>query len=434
MKSRNSHSSSVENSQMSEKAVEKTKKEIDMLLKKVDSQKDKYIKENKTAKIIIPPRTPSLMNTLISIYSNKSNIMKSFKIQYHIYKEMKNTLENIDLNHRGKIGFIGNLEDRIIALLLFMKTGSTSIIKTATHGAIKHQGSIQNILNDSARKFRDKLVEQYVYFENVNLGNTNITSVVDCTVVPICRPHTTFMDSKIYYSGKHKQYAMKKEVIVNVVSGTASYVSPSFPGSINDITVLQNTSKDIIKLLNGTDIIGDKGYRSMNKYVPTGKVASDVIERKHRPIIERFFGRLKNLFVLFCNRFKLHESLFDVYFDIAVALTNIDIHSRPLNEEDAKVFHNIEQNIMIQTELKRLKKKETNDAYISRKKEMEREMEQEIEEDSVHDYSTESDDWYYRDMNWGENLNENDVLDNEIEDLENEMEEEDDEEHSFSSM
>ena len=40
-------------------------------------------------------------------------------------------------------------------------------------------------------------------------------------------------------------------------------------------------------------------------------------------------------------------------------------------------------------------------------------MEQEIEEDSAHDYSTESDDWYYRDMNWGENLNENDVLDNE---------------------
>ena len=63
--------------------------------------------------------------------------------------------------------------------------------------------------------------------------------MVDCTVVEITGPALPFHDKVKYHSGKHKKQCLKKEVIVNVRSGTAAVISKDHPGSVSDITVLK---------------------------------------------------------------------------------------------------------------------------------------------------------------------------------------------------
>ena len=59
------------------------------------------------------------------------------------------------------------------------------------------------------------------------------------------RPKRSFKEAKVFFSGKHWFYALKKEVCVNVRSGTAAIISPSFPGSVHDVMVSRSHAEQI---------------------------------------------------------------------------------------------------------------------------------------------------------------------------------------------
>ena len=65
----------------------------------------------------------------------------------------------------------------------------------------------------------------------------------------------------------------------------------------------------------------------------------------NRPIVEQFFGRMKKLFAVLRNTFRLDEEMFDLYFDICVCLTNIDVAYHPLTEEDGNNYLNYQNNV-----------------------------------------------------------------------------------------
>ena len=88
-------------------------------------------------------------------------------------------------------------------------------------------------------------------------------------------------------------------------------------------------------MLGATQILADKGYRGDTR-VPNLVVVSGVneIQKRARLIVERFFGRLKNSFIVFSRTWELAWEKFSDYFDVACALTNTIITISPLNLQD----------------------------------------------------------------------------------------------------
>ena len=103
-------------------------------------------------------------------------------------------------------------------------------------------------------------------------------------------------------SGKHKRHCLKKEVIVNVRSGTAAMISQEHPGSVPDVEIMKRHAEDVNWIIGPTLVLADKGYRGVTK-VPNLHVVTDEneAEKRARVIVERFFGRLKNAFVIFAR-------------------------------------------------------------------------------------------------------------------------------------
>ena len=138
--------------------------------------------------------------------------------------------------------------------------------------------------------------------------------VVDCTVVKIGRPKQHFRDAKIFFSGKHGIYALKKEVCVNVRSGTAAMISPSFPGSVHDITILRSHARQLRDILGERALLADLGYRGAERDVPTLVICGPNNDaRRRRVIIECYFGRLKCLWAIFARKWSFSEDQFDAF-------------------------------------------------------------------------------------------------------------------------
>ena len=162
-----------------------------------------------------------------------------------------------------------------------------------------------------------------------------VSSVVDCTVVEIAGPDLPFGQKDDFYSGKHKKHCLKKEVIVNVRSGTAAMVSEARPGSVTDIVVLKDHAEQVNHMLGVTMMLADDGYRGdtrVNNLILASNGGEG--ETRARLIVERFFGRLKNVFFVFSQIWELSYRSFDDFFDIACALSNIMILLSPLNFDD----------------------------------------------------------------------------------------------------
>ena len=164
----------------------------------------------------------------------------------------------------------------------------------------------------------------------------NAALVVDCTVCQIRRPKQSFIEAKVFFSGKHYIDAMKKEVCVNIRFGTAAFVSAGYPGSMSDIEILKRESNEINALLGGKTILADLGYvgGEMNVHGLVVCRRDNPQLRARRVLVECFFGRLKGLFSLFSSLFCLDEKFFDIFFDTACALTNLHIVDNPLQDVD----------------------------------------------------------------------------------------------------
>ena len=128
---------------------------------------------------------------------------------------------------------------------------------------------------------------------------------------------------------------------MNVRSGTAAMISQEHPVSVSDITVLRRHAQEVNRLLGHSSMLADKGYRG-DCLVPNIIVVGEHLDEHlcaYRLVVERFFGRLKNTFIVFSQRWALDIDRFSEFFDVACGLTNLLILVEPLNHNDW-VFNN----------------------------------------------------------------------------------------------
>ena len=140
--------------------------------------------------------------------------------------------------------------------------------------------------------------------------------VVDCTVIQIKRPKEPFEDAKVYFSGKHFIYCLKKEVFVNIRSGTAALVSKGFPGSAHDMHVLSSHHQEVRDMIGDIKVLADLGYTGGERYVPGMVVCSpsDLVLKRRSVIVEQFFGRLKGVWRAFSGKWLIDEAPMICFF------------------------------------------------------------------------------------------------------------------------
>ena len=112
-------------------------------------------------------------------------------------------------------------------------------------------------------------------------------------------------------------------------------ISDEYPGSVPDIEILKRHPEEVNRMLGATRLLADKGYRG-DPHVPNLVVVSQTneVQTRARLIVERFFGRLKNSFIVFKKVWELSWMRFSDYFNVACGLTNILITIAPLNFDD----------------------------------------------------------------------------------------------------
>ena len=171
--------------------------------------------------------------------------------------------------------------------------------------------------------------------------------IIDCTVCQVKKQSLHFDDAFAHFSGKHGLYCLKKEVCLNVRSGTAAIISKSFPGSVTDIRVLRSHADEVNAVLGGSSMLADLGYRGVQLDVPTIVICNreHIANRTRRVLVECYLGRLKMLWSVFATRWKLGEQAFDTFFDLACCFTNADVHRRPLREA-GKIFNDGVRNLI----------------------------------------------------------------------------------------
>ena len=220
--------------------------------------------------------------------------------------------------------------------MVFLSKGIETL-EVLVAAVISTRSHIVETVKNIAQLFYNNLVGGTVgYNGEVDEVVPEPSLVVDCTVCEIHRPKQPFDAAKVFFSGKHFFYALKKEVMVNIRSGTAAVISKAYPGSVHDIIILREHAGSINRLLGRRSLLADLGYRGAERDVPTIIVCGQgqQLLRARRVIVECYFGRLKQLWSVFATTWKMSEDSFNDFFDIACALTNLDIFHRPLRAND----------------------------------------------------------------------------------------------------
>ena len=158
--------------------------------------------------------------------------------------------------------------------------------------------------------------------------------------------------------------------MVNIRSGTAAIISKAYPGSVHDIVILREHAGAINNVLGRRSLLATLGYRDEERDVLTIVVCGQGQRRLRakRVIVECFFGRLKLLWSVFTGTWKMSEDSFDVFFDIACALTNIDVYHRPLRLNDQAFNRGVLNSIRDRLAANAERQRDSNAEYRQRRR------------------------------------------------------------------
>ena len=145
------------------------------------------------------------------------------------------------------------------------------------------------------------------------------------------------------YSGRHKQYELKYEVGVHLVSGVIYWVSAAFTGSVHDWFIFRNSRiKD--QLLNNEYVLADKGYLGDNKAIIPFRGRNLADEQIHfnkyhciyRSICERAFARIKS-FRICSSKFRHNLQMHPLIFQICAKLCNLLLYEHPFSYVESEI-------------------------------------------------------------------------------------------------
>ena len=117
----------------------------------------------------------------------------------------------VPVEQRGKKGAVRSNRERLLFLIIFMAKG-VDVLETLIMRFIKTRSHMIEKALTTATLFCPYLVSGAVRFTDESLPDVPGASlVVDCTVCQIRRPKLSFLEAKVFFSGKHAIYALKKK-------------------------------------------------------------------------------------------------------------------------------------------------------------------------------------------------------------------------------
>jgi hypothetical protein len=151
--------------------------------------------------------------------------------------------------------------------------------------------------------------------------------VVDAMVQKREWPAASLEEARRYFSGKHWIYCLKSQVVTNR-QGLALHAVAGVPGSVYDLMLFRSTVTELEELVaskpnESTKILADKEYigftdsQILQHMTPSKKSRNGVLSQAQlaannkfgsiRVIIENYFGRLSNRFLIMVRRSGFEE-------------------------------------------------------------------------------------------------------------------------------
>ena len=148
-----------------------------------------------------------------------------------VFRLVVSAVDDVPLARRGRRAFVFSHEERILFLHVYLAFG-VDVLAMLLTPRVKTKCEIHRIAKGVCEMNVGRLRGLFVVGRNEWRSDTNnVGYVIDCTVVQVKRPGVSFEEAKLWFSGKHHIYCVKKEVVVNSRTGTAAFVSTWRPGS-----------------------------------------------------------------------------------------------------------------------------------------------------------------------------------------------------------
>lgn len=226
----------------------------------------------------------------------------------------------------------------------------------------------------------------------------HIALLVDSTTIETQKPLGSFNESKSFFDGKNHVYGLKKEVAVMAQEPYyALFASKGVFGSVHDYTILKEgydkylsyllkTPEETTQLPLDSTIrcwaaLFDNGYVGpvtdtpglrrvvvpRASHVPSQQAIREELIRLRCPV-ERFFGRLCQLWRICRGRYQWAHERFDSDIDICILLTNEHIKRNRLEEIDFEYWSSYLSRRALEREQLLEKKKSKWKEYQAKKK------------------------------------------------------------------
>ena len=342
---------------------------LDERLRRVEAR-NRAIEDASHQQVTDPTANEEWWHFLVHFFGSEEALFERLRVNREVFDDALAFVAEVVPSVRGRRGWIHSNREKLLFLLVFMSQG-VEVLEVLVSQRIKTREHVTETVKAVAKLFYDNIMRGAVRFYNdIDEEAPDVALIVDCTVCRIRRPKRPFDEAKTFFSGKHFIYALKKEVCVNLRSGTAALISKSYPGSVHDITILRDHAAELNRLLDGRGLLADLGYRGARRDVPTIIVCDQTVPRLRakRVLVECFFGRLKVLWSIFSTTWRLGEDCFDLFFNIACAFTNLDILHRPLRESDYAFNEGILRSILLEHEDKERRQRRANIQYRERRR------------------------------------------------------------------
>jgi hypothetical protein len=154
----------------------------------------------------------------------------------------------------GRPSDIGGLEDHVLIMLIYYRCYVTQEFLGFFYQV--HKSAICRAL----KRIEAHAKPRFGVKNDPQLSGAEAEALIfDCTEQPIYRPGKDAIQ-KEHYSGKKKRHTRKTEISVTAAGRIAS-ISPSYPGSVHDLTVRRAGPR----LAGETHLYGDSAYQGYDK-------------------------------------------------------------------------------------------------------------------------------------------------------------------------
>ena len=158
----------------------------------------------------LPREEEKWWSHFIYIFGSEEAVFETTNVPRPVFNEALALIADIPLETRGRRSAIRTPRERLLFLLIYLAKG-VKVLESLVVKFIKKREQVQKLARKIAKKYRPNITQALVRFWNEEHPDApEAALIVDCTVVQIRRPKQPFDEAKVFFSGKHNIYALKK--------------------------------------------------------------------------------------------------------------------------------------------------------------------------------------------------------------------------------